>query len=518
MKNTIKSLLSILIVATIIVSAFTFNVSAASATITGAGEYEIGSKITAKISFSADATLYAVEVDVTYNASVLRLDNVSGADFNPVNGGVKIVDDKFSSTKPSKTSSYTLSFTAIAAGQSNIAASFLGAGDAESRASTSAAVTVVAPKPSSNANLASIKLSNGTLSPAFNPNTTNYNVTVKYDVDSINITGSVADGKSTYIGGGSVALQVGENERVLTVTAEDGTKKSYTIKIKRMSEQETLDAEQAARDANPNLVIIDGQDYNIVNDLSGVVIPAGFVQGTAARKESEVTVLNDEHGEYTLYWLVDAAGENGAFYTCDENDNFTRVSYINANGKMYIIEKPDVEGYLPEQYVKSNRTIDGVDVAVYNYADKALNDFCVVKCYVAGTRAYYRFDTLEGTVQRAVEFDLAVEAANAPVDDEVPENTSWFAAMNKTGKVVFFVFIGVAVLFIAIAILLIVKILASKHDNEEYISSENDNFIITNTAEYAQEDDEAMLDINSLEQEQPQADEVQTDETDDSEE
>ncbi len=512
MKKSLKSLLSFLIIATIIVSAFAFNVSAATAAITGVEkEYEIGKKFTAKISFNADATLYAVEVDVSYNSSVLRLDNVSGADFNTGNGSVKIVDDKFSATKPAKSSSYTLSFTAIAAGNSNISASFLGAGDAESRANASVPVTVVAPKPSSNANLASIKLSNGSLSPAFNPNTTSYTATVKYGVESINITGSVADGKSTYTGGGTFNLQVGENERVLTVTAEDGTKKSYTIKIKRMTEQETADAEQAARDANPTLVIIDGQDYNIVNDLSTIAIPAGFTQGTAVRKETEIAVLNDEYGEYTLYWLVDAAGENGAFYTRDENDNFARVNYINSNGKMYIIEKPDLEGYLPEKYVKSTRSIDGVDVVVYNFADSVLEDFCIVKCYVGGTRAYYRFDTAEGTMQRAAEFDVAVKQANSDVDNVQDEQKSWFAAMSKTGKIVFLTIVAMAVLLVVVAILLIVKISASRYEeDDEYTSAENDVFVIPTG-----EDD---FDENTSEEDQTSSTEAQNEQTDTSEE
>ncbi|MBR5472669.1 MAG: hypothetical protein IKU82_01635, partial [Clostridia bacterium] len=216
MKKTIKTLLSFVIIIALALSVFALNVSAATATISGAGEYEVGKSFNVKIQFNADATLYAVEVDVTYNSSVLKLNSVSGADYSTGNGSVKIVDDGFSATKPSKTSSYTLNFTAIAAGNSNITASILGGGEAESKASTSAKVSVVTPKPSSNANLASIKLSSGSLSPAFNPNTTNYDVTVKYGVDSITVTGAVADGKSTYIGGGTFALEVGDNSKTLT--------------------------------------------------------------------------------------------------------------------------------------------------------------------------------------------------------------------------------------------------------------------------------------------------------------
>lgn len=499
-KNFIK-ILSFIIIMAFAVSMLTLNVSAASATISGAGEYEVGKSFSVTVRFSADANLYAVEADVSYNSSVLRLNSVSGADYNVGNGSVKIVDDGFTATKPSKTSSYTLNFTAIAAGNSNISVSLLGGGEAESRASASAAVTVVTPKPSSNANLASIKLSAGSLSPAFNANTTNYSATVKYSVDSITITGSVADGGATYVGGGTFGLNIGDNSRTLIVTAADGTKKSYTINIKRMTEQETLEAEQAARDANPLLVIINDVDYTIVNNFEGITIPSGFTQGTATRKDTDIAVLNDEHGQYTLYWLTDAAGENGAFYTRDESDNFTRISYINSNGKMYIIEKLDIESYVPETYVKSTRTIDGNEVEVYNFADEALKDFCIVKCYVGGVSAYYRFDSVEGTMQRAAQFDAAIKAANTePIEDEQHQTNgrfAWFANMNKTGKTVFVIIVFAAVVLIAAAIVLIVKIASSGKDDyaEEYINQANNDFILNDFAEETDIDTEPELSV-----------------------
>lgn len=491
MKKTFKTLLSLIFVIAITVSALTLNVSAASATISGAGEYEVGKTFSVTVRFSADATLYAVEADVSYNSSVLRLNSVSGADYNVGNGSVKIVDDGFSATKPSKTSSYTLSFTAIAAGNSNISVSVLGGGEATSKAAASAAVKVITPKPSSNANLSSIKLSSGSLSPAFNPNTTSYTATVKYSVDSITVTGSVADGGATYTGGGTFALNVGDNSRTLTVTAADGSKKSYTINIKRMTEQETADAEQAARDANPLLVVINDVDYTIVNNFEGITIPTGFTQGTATRKESEITVLNDEKGKYQLCWLTDADGENGAWYKRDENDNFTKLAYIYDNDTMYIIEKIDIATELPNGYKLTKDTIDGVEVDVIVYEDEALCDFGIYNCYIAGQTegAYYRYDVIEGTMQRAVAFFvelLNVENAE-DTDAELQQNDgkfAWFTNMNKTGKIVFAIIVFAAVVLIAAAIILIVKIAASRDDyDDEYTHTANSDFVLNDFSE-----------------------------------
>ncbi len=525
MKKVCKLFLSVLIISAVVLSMFAFNVSAASASMTGAGEYEIGKSFSVKINFNADATLYAVEVDVSYNSSVLRLDSVSGADFNGSNGSVKIVDDKFSATKPAKASSYTLNFTAIAAGNSNVSASFLGAGDAVSNASSSIAVAVVAPKPSSNANLSSIKLSSGSLSPAFNPNTTSYTATVKYSVESITISGSVADGKSTYSGGGTFNLQVGNNERVLTVTAEDGTKKSYTINIKRMTEQETADAEQAARDANPLLVVIDGVDYTIVNSFEGIPVPLGFTEGTITRKEAEIAVLNDDGGRYQLCWLVDANGENGSFYNRDENDNFTKLAFINANNQFYIVEDISDDIVLPSTFVREPFDNNGQKFDAIKYVDEMLKDFYIFNCYVPvqAENALYRYDSVEGTMQRAIDFDAAVKAASDLLKEQ--SEKSWFESMDKMGKIVFFAIIAVAVLLVAVAILLIVKISSSKNEelDEEYVSEMNSDFVIDDFDESPAEEAEEIVQDEDVDETAENSDpsttqQLQSEETDDEEE
>ncbi len=498
MKKYTKFVVSVLVVVSLMLSMFILNVSAASISILGAGEYEVGKSFSVTINFNADDILYAVEGDINYNSSVLRLNSVSGADHTTSNGKIKIVDDGFSASSPKKASSYTLNFTAIAAGNSNISVSMLGGGDATSTASGAVSVKVITPKPSSNANLSSIKLSNGSLSPAFNPNTTNYSATVKYSVDSITISGAVADGGASYTGGGTFGLEVGENRYTLTVTAADGTKKSYTINIKRMSEQETLEAEQAARDADPLLVIIDGVDYKIVNNLEGVSIPSEFTQATATRKESEITILNDNSGKYQLCWLTDVNGENGAFYSRDEDDNFKKLVYVNANDKMYIVEELGDYGILPATFKLSKCMVDGTDIEAIAYVDEALKDFFVLNCYVGGENAYYRFDVVEGTMQRAVDFDTALFIANTEPEVEEPTGPfAWFKGMNKMGKTVFIVIVAAAVLLIALAVILIVKIVSPRRqdDYENDIEYNSNDFILNDVEDDASNLEESPIPV-----------------------
>ncbi len=468
MKKIAKFLVINLLTLTLIVSLFTFNVSAATVTVSG-GSYNVGQTVTVTVKIGNDTPITAAQTTVTYNSSVLTLksiSNVSSSDYTNSNGTIKIVDDNFSTADKDVTSgSYKLTFTAAAAGNSSIIAnvSAVDKNLSKSTSQASAEITVTTPKPSSNANLASIKISNGTLSPAFNAKTTNYSVTVKYDVDTITISGSVADGGATYTGGGTFGLEVGDNQRVLTVTAADGTKKSYTVNIKRMSEQETADAEQAARDANPLLVIIDGDDYTISNDLAGVTIPNGFTQGTATRKESEITVLNDDGGKYQLCWLLSADGV-GAWYVRDEEDNFTRLVYISTADKFYIVEELGELATLPEGYKFSERAVDGFTVKAITYTDENLSDFYILNCYTAGTTAYYRLDALEGTMQRAADFDSALELMNKE-PEPVQKQTFWqkFKNLSLYGIILFAVIALAIATVIALIVIIIVKIVSAKN-------------------------------------------------------
>lgn len=497
MKKVIVALIIACLTVTMIVP---FNVAAAGNITVSGGTFEVGQTFEINVKLSHTDPIVAASVHIEYNSSVLSLVSVSGAQYTTGNSSIDIADDAFTTAeKEVKSGSYRLKFKAVAAGNSNITANakISVTSREKSTPSASATVTVITPKPSSNANLASIKLSNGALSPAFNPNTTKYDVTVKYSVDSITITGAIADGGATYTGGGTFDLEVGNNSRVLTVTAADGTKKSYTINIKRMTEQETADAEQAARDANPLLVIIDGVDYTIVNDLENVEIPAGFTQATATRKESEITVLNDAAGKYQLCYLVDANGEDGAFYSRDSEDNFTKLAYINANGVMYIIEKLNIDKETPAGFTQTTYTINGVEVEMVAYEDENLSDFCIFNCFVAGAteNTMYRYDTVEGTMQRAVDFDTALIAATTDAPVEQPEDTgklAWFTKMNNTGKAVFFIIVLAAVILVAVAIILIVKIASSgKEDYNENYSSHSDNDFVLNDFAQDSSDDSA---------------------------
>ena len=85
--------------------------------------------------------------------------------------------------------------------------------------------------------LATLSVGSYTLSPSFNPNTTNYTTNVANSVTSINIS---ATANSTAIqpitGTGNKSLNVGNNTYNITVTGNNGASKTYIVTVNRVGE------------------------------------------------------------------------------------------------------------------------------------------------------------------------------------------------------------------------------------------------------------------------------------------
>jgi hypothetical protein len=95
------------------------------------------------------------------------------------------------------------------------------------------------------ANLSNLLLSAGTISPPFNPSTINYTLTVSNATTSTTVMPTAEDPAATItvngeavVSGGtssSISLNVGSNTINTAVTAQDGTTKTYTVTVVRIT-------------------------------------------------------------------------------------------------------------------------------------------------------------------------------------------------------------------------------------------------------------------------------------------
>ena len=95
---------------------------------------------------------------------------------------------------------------------------------------------------SSNANLGSLSYSTGYLYPAFDSSITTYTLEVASNTTKVTLGGTAAHDKAKVNGLGDVTLSGNETNKNIEVTAEDGTKRTYSIKIiKKDASSETPD-------------------------------------------------------------------------------------------------------------------------------------------------------------------------------------------------------------------------------------------------------------------------------------
>ena len=133
-------------------------------------------------------------------------------------------------------------------------------GSAESNLGTAAYATTVAAPLSGNANLSSLSVKEGTLSPAFKAGTTSYSIgEVDYSVSKLNITYKTEDASAKVsISGNNLA--VGANTVSVVVKAENGATKTYKISVTRKQD--------------PNYVASSDATLNEVTVSGGVISPA----------------------------------------------------------------------------------------------------------------------------------------------------------------------------------------------------------------------------------------------------
>lgn len=121
----------------------------------------------------------------------------------------------------------------------------------------------VVPK-SNDANLKDLAVSGYDMTPKFNKDTLSYNLTVPNGSDKIIINASKSDDKARIDISGADNLKVGSNKVTVTVTAEDGTQKVYTINVTR---EEKLEVKPEL-DGNANLKSLKALNQKISPDFN----------------------------------------------------------------------------------------------------------------------------------------------------------------------------------------------------------------------------------------------------------
>lgn len=259
MKN--KKSTKILMTLIISLSTFFYTSIAKAATATvgfdGNSTVSVGSNITIKMYVTGgsniDGGIVSVGGNLTFDSNYLEYVSATGIQTpyafqinTNANYIIAGLDTTLSNGITSKTQVLTITFKAKKKGTTQVSLTNAKLSDVSSKLSTTVvpktitindSSTIVDPgnTKSSDATLKSLSASGYTLSPSFNPNTTSYTIKVPNDASTVKLDGSVNNSNAKVSGLGNISLTGNTTTATIKVTAEDGTVKTYTVKIEKES-------------------------------------------------------------------------------------------------------------------------------------------------------------------------------------------------------------------------------------------------------------------------------------------
>lgn len=249
-----KKIISLLIALVLLLSTVPATWAAGSASMSGPATVRAGDTIT--VSFSAGGGILGGSGSISFDSSLLTLQG-----YTQKIGGSWVVEFSgnnfvfYDNSMASPIDSKKVIFTATFKVNSNVAAGTaitvqakgvtLSDGTQDTSAGSPSYKVTVAPPLSGNCNLASLSVSDGKLSPAFSAGQTEYSVSVPFSVASLNVS-AAAEHAGAKVSIGKTALEAGETTKVkITVTAENGATKTYTIKATRAQDPNYVESDNA---------------------------------------------------------------------------------------------------------------------------------------------------------------------------------------------------------------------------------------------------------------------------------
>lgn len=325
------------------------NVYAASAQLTGDGTVRAGDTITLSLKIM-DSGKFGLEGNFEYDSSVVTLSNVTcslnGWKLEENGNGFVLYDDALTNPISGTKTVMKLTFKVnsnVATGKEikifvkNLVTTD---GNSESNLGTATYSVNVARPLSANANLSALAVENASLTPSFASGTTSYNIgEVSYETSKLNITYKTEDSNATVKVSGN-SLSVGENTISVVVTAENGSKKTYTIKVMRAQDPNY----QASSDATLSSISVNAGNLSPVfsKEVDAYIVYLPYeMQGTQFVASGNA---NDSKASGVKEGVIDtlAEGKNTTSIVVTAEDGTTKTYTVFA----YVM--PKFEGNIPQ--------------------------------------------------------------------------------------------------------------------------------------------------------------------------
>lgn len=423
MKNKIYKLAALLLGIAVMTAMLCLSADAASASLWFTDPtVTVGTNVTVVVDVKGE-DIGGYQMRISYDKNYLDFLSCTGGSgnlaCNSSQSGVLVVTDYMGSGSAAKMS-FNLTFRTKKTGTTKLTPSgFLptsgGGDDITPYAVGDSTINIIpVPQASSDATLKSLAIGSGALSPAFSPSVTSYTANVDFSVTSLAVTAlKNHSGASVYISGND-NLAVGENTVNITVTAENGAKMYYSIKVIRGKNPLSTDV---------FLNVSTGGKAEVAATFKDSVLPKGFEKTSVALGGQMVDAAKyDDRANFAVYLLGNESVKEGLYFVDVDNMAATPFEYAGQVDSSILLLDVDL-CEIPEDYEKGLFFLDGKDIeALVPQRVEAPNHCLVYGVGDYGTPLLYIYDPVEKTFQRYGFAEMGPPETTIPETE--PETTS----------------------------------------------------------------------------------------------
>ena len=346
--------------------------------VSGTSTVVVGNNVTVTVTLSSSTLIGSWEMSLNYDKNYLQLRSATSE-----SNGIRMAA---STATGVKSKSYTFTFKTLKKGSTSVSVGgYLAYAYADlseiSLSSNSKKINIITQAEleasySKNNNLASLGVEGFTLTPEFNENTLEYSVIVPEDTKNVNITGTVQDKKASITGVGVQQVNQGNNKFLVTVKAENGSEKTYTINVD-------------VKDENPIEVTVGDKKYTVVKIKENLPIASLYNEYSIKINEFDIPAYKNDYTGLVLVGLKDTEGNISLFIYDDENNSYKEYNELKSSQITIYPLKPEenVEGYK-----KGNVKIQDIDVEGF-YLNEDSDFFVIYGVNVeTGDKGFYMYD------------------------------------------------------------------------------------------------------------------------------
>ena len=482
MKQLFSKKLAALGVALVMVLALTTPISwAASCTVTFSDpSVTVGNNVTISVKVSGNAA--AATIWMNYDQRYLQY--VSGSGVTQGGGGSVQLDYAYDSGGAGSMS-FSMTFKTLQTGRTTVSCTSYDIVDTNGEKMSvnmgNSVVTINAPPTaSSNNNLGSLSISPGSLSPSFSAGTTSYRASVSNSTTSVAVSAKAADSKAKVAVWGNTGLSVGNNTITVQVTAENSSKKTYTITVNRAAGSEgggntgggtnTPDPEDTPEPSPtatpvPDVMVTlpDDVQLPIADQLpEGVTIPKGFEQSQVEVEGQTFPAIVHEEGKLTAVYLEGDEEHTAGFYffNTKTQEAWEMVQVPMASGKLVLVDLPE-DLAIPTGYSSIMMELGGQQHTLLTPDGvEDPNHYIVCALDEAGTMGLYLYDVEQQSFQRYQFLELPQEE---PEETEEPQQDGfvfsilrWQIQTPWGDQVVSYVLVGLTLLGVVLLVAVVV--------------------------------------------------------------